>query len=219
MNIAKKFLLVDDHRLFLEGMRYMLERLEGEVEVDTADSVAGALHLFESGKQYDLLLLDLSLPELDGFSLIKSLDQRSIILPIVIVSSTSEIADIRLGLQMGASGFIHKNASSDEMLSAVKRVLAGELVLPDTLSSQLQVALRNDDQQFLTPEPEQGIGSRQLEVLKLIDEGMSNKQIAKILAISEATVKYHIGILFKHLGAKNRTSCLLKAREKNYLSL
>ncbi len=215
----QRILLVDDHRLFLEGMQHLLMRLGEDVNVETTDTVGGALNKFVEGERYDLLLLDISLPEMSGFSLMQSLSQRGIILPMVIVSSTSDLVDIRRCFELGASGFIQKNASSTEMLSSVRRVLAGEVVLPENLSSQLELALRPDkDEPMLMPSVNQEIGSRQIEVLKLIDQGMSNKQIAKILAISEATVKYHIGVLFKQLGVRNRTSCLVKAREKNILN-
>ena len=214
----RRFLVVDDHRLFLEGMQHMLQKLGEDVRIETADTVAGALNKFDNHHQYDLLLLDISLPEMSGLNLIQSLNQRGIILPIIIVSSSSDVAEIRRCLELGASGFIHKNASSAEMLNAVKQVLAGEIVLPESLSSQLDLALRPDSsERILVPGEQQEIGERQIEVLKLIDEGMSNKQIAKVLAISEATVKYHVGILFKQLGARNRTSCLIKARERNFL--
>lgn len=215
----QRILLVDDHRLFLEGMQHMLGRLGEGVHIETTDTVAGALNKFDDNVKYDLLLLDISLPEMSGFCLMQSLSQRGIILPIVIVSSASDLVDIRRCFELGASGFIQKNASSAEMLSSIQRVLAGEVVLPENLSSQLELALRPDKSEpMLMPGINQEIGSRQIDVLKLIDQGMSNKQIAKVLAISEATVKYHIGILFKQLGARNRTSCLVKAREKNLLN-
>ncbi len=215
----KKFLVVDDHNLFLEGMCFMLNELEGHVQVDTASSVERAITLLEQKDDYDLLLADISLPEMDGFSLLQSLNQRAIVLPIMMVSSTSDIGDIRRCLELGASGFIHKNAAISEMLDAVIRVLAGNIVLPENISSQLDMLLRpNTKELIIVPVEHKEIGERQIEVLNLMDSGMSNKQIAKVLAISEATVKYHIGILFKQLGAKNRTSCLLKAREKRILN-
>jgi len=214
----QRFLVVDDHRLFLDGMQHMLESLGDDIIVETTDTVAGALNKFEGADSFDLLLLDLSMPEMSGFTLIQSLNQRGIILPIIIVSSTSDVSDIRRSLEVGASGFIHKNASGSDMLSAVRRVLAGEIVLPENLGSQLDLALRPDNNEhILLPSENREIGERQLEVLQLIDQGMSNKQIAKVLAISEATVKYHIGILFKQLGVRNRTSCLIEARKNNYL--
>jgi DNA-binding NarL/FixJ family response regulator len=214
----KRILLVDDHRLFLDGMQHMLKQLGDDVCIDSTDTVAGALRKFDEKIRYDLLLLDISLPEMSGFSMIQSLNERGIILPIAVISSSSDVNDIRRCLELGASGFIHKNSSGEEMLSAVKRILDGQVVLPHNISSQLDLALRSDNNDpILVPTSNPSIGERQIEVLKLIDQGMSNKQIASVLAISEATVKYHIGILFKQLGVRNRTSCLIKARQKNMI--
>lgn len=215
----QRFLVVDDHRLFLEGMRHLLSALGDDVCVDLTNSVESALAKIDQGQRYDLLLADISLPEMDGYTFIQSLNERGVVLPIVVVSSSSDIADIRRCLKLGASGYIHKNASSHEMLSAVKQVLAGEIALPEELYSQLDIVERqNTSDQVLMPTDNPEIGDRQLEVLKLMNEGLSNKQIAVVLAISEATVKYHIGILFKHLGVKNRTSCLHKAREQKLIT-
>jgi len=215
----QRFLVVDDHRLFLEGMRHLLSALGDDVSVELTNSVESALAKIDKGNSYDLILVDISLPEMDGYALIQSLNERNLILPIIVVSSTSDIADIRRCLTMGASGFIHKNASSEEMLTAVKQVLEGGIALPENLHAQLDVVARpQKDDQILAPTETPEIGDRQLDVLKLMDEGLSNKQIAKVLAISEATVKYHIGILFRCLGVKNRTSCLHKARERKLIT-
>jgi len=215
----QRFLVVDDHRLFLEGMRHLLSELGDDVSVELTDNVESGLAKIDQGNKYDLLLVDISLPEMDGYALIQSLNERGLIVPVVVVSSTSDISDIRRCLRMGASGFIHKNSSSEEMLIAVKKVLAGDIALPEDLYRQLDVVTRAKKQdQILAPSDKPEIGDRQLDVLKLMDEGLSNKQIARVLAISEATVKYHIGVLFKHLGVKNRTSCLHKARERKLIA-
>lgn len=213
------FLLVDDHHLFLEGMRHMLERMDNEVHIDTTDSVQGALTKLQTGSHYDLILLDLSLPEVDGFSLLKSLQTHSIVIPVIAVSSASDVSQIRKCLQYGASGFINKIATSDEMMQAIQTVLSGNIALPENLGSNLDIALRPRKKNKVTQlNNERDIGARQIEVLELMNDGLSNKKIAETLDISEATVKYHVQILFKHFNVKNRISCLLKASEHNLLS-
>lgn len=213
----QKFLVVDDHRLFLEGMRHLLQKVGSDISIDLSTSVRDALIKIDRGERYDLLLIDIALPDMDGFALIESLTQRNIIVPIIVVSSTTDTSIVRRCLALGASGFINKNASSDEMVSSIKRVLAGELALPANYLDQLEVLHTGDQQQLIAPVDKQSVGQRQYEVLNLIDRGMSNKQIANVLSISEATVKYHIGILFKHLEVKNRTACLAKAREQGLI--
>jgi len=213
----KRFLVVDDHRLFLEGMRHLLQKLGDEIELDLSVSVASALLRFDQGHQYDLLLLDLELPEMDGFMLIESLHQRNIIVPMIVISSTTDISVIRRCMALGVSGFINKNAFADDMIFAIKRVLAGEISLPQNYLDELDTVALVDKQKALAPAAIQPVGVRQREVLSLINRGMSNKQIANVLSISEATVKYHIGILFKHLEVRNRTACLAKARQQGML--
>lgn len=211
-------MLVDDHRLFLDGMRHILRQL-GKVDLLAFDSVSAALREIDRDTHFDLLILDLSLPEMGGLTMMQSLEQRGVIIPTVIVSSASDVTTIRRALEMGASGYIHKNASSQDMIQALQRVLQGEVVLPESLSSQLEWVVQSHGAKKTTFVPEQtAISERQIEVLNLVDQGLSNKQIAKVLAISEATVKYHVGLIFKNLGAKNRTSCLLIARQQGLLN-
>lgn len=213
----QKFLVVDDHRLFLEGMRHLLKKVGDDIALELSTSVADALLRIDQGARYDLLLLDIELPEMDGFAMIESLNQRSIVVPIIVISSTTDVSVVRRCLTLGASGFINKNSSIDDMVTAIKRVLAGEIALPQNYLDQLEVIGSNDKQKIIVPAAVQTIGERQREVLSLIDRGMSNKQIANILSISEATVKYHIGILFKYLEVRNRTACLAKAREEGLI--
>lgn len=214
----QRFLVVDDHRLFLEGMRHLLGQLDGDIELDLAVSVAHALQHLDGGKKYDLLLLDIELPGMNGFKLIQSLRKRNIVLPIIVVSSTTEISTVRRCMELGALGFIHKNTSSSEMVAAIEKVLAGEISLPEPFASELALVEQANEKSVLAPAKLQEVGERQFEVLQLIDQGLSNKQISSVLAISEATVKYHIGILFKHFCVRNRTACLAKARDSGLLA-
>lgn len=212
-----RFLVVDDHRLFLEGMRHLLQNIADGITVDLSATVADALQRIDQGINYDLMLLDLQLPEMDGFTLLKSLKARSVLIPTIIVSSSTDASVIRECLAAGASGFINKNASAEEMAKAIKQVLAGEVALPEAYLSQLELITRDGTKQTLVPPEQPMIGERQLEVLKLIDKGLSNNQIATVMSISKATVKYHISILFRSLEARNRTTCLARAREQGLL--
>lgn len=213
----QKFLVVDDHRLFLEGMRHLLAQLGDAVSLDLSASVSDALLKIDQGNHYELLLLDIQMPEMDGFSLIESLNQRNIVVPIILVSSTTDFSKIRRGIELGASGFINKNASVDEMLESIKTVLAGGISLPEDFSDDLEVMARHDDKRVLAPTTNTKLGDRQREVLHLIDTGLSNKQIANVLSVSKATVKYHIRILFRYFEVRNRTACLAKAREQGII--
>ncbi len=214
---TKKFLIIDDHRLFMEGMRHLLGKLDN-VQVDLAESVTVALHKLEAGIQYDLLLLDISIPELDGFTLLQSLTERDMVVPVVMISASFDIDDVRKSIQLGALGFIHKNSTGQDMLASIKAVLSGKTVIPPEFHDQLDIVQsRHGARPQLVPVANQCLGARQIAVLRLMADGLSNQQIATVLAITEATVKYHIGILFKELGVRSRTACIKQARLQSLL--
>lgn len=210
-SVMRRLLIIDDHRLFMEGMRHLLQKL-GNVEVDMTDNVRAALRKFDNNERYDLVLLDISIPGIDGFALLKSLSKRDIIAPVIMVSASFDIGDIRKSIELGALGFIHKNSTGSDMLKSIKKALDGETVIPPEFHDQLAlIGERKNSKRQLVPEG-QKLGERQLEVLKLMADGLSNREIATVLAITEATVKYHITIIFKELNVKSRTACLKAAR-------
>lgn len=209
-------LVVDDHRLFLEGMRHLLLGLGDGVELDLVNNVVSAIEKIDGGNNYQLLVMDIALPQVDGFSFLKSLNERKILIPTIVISASSNISDINRVMKLGALGFINKNTSSEEMLAAVRMVLKGEIYLPDDIWPKMKLypsALK--DQQSLVDTSNEGVGERQIEVLQLVVDGLSNKQIATVLNISESTVKYHVTILFKHFEVSSRTSLIKQAQLAN----
>ena len=213
--IANKIniLVVDDHRLFLEGMRHLLLGLGDDIELDLVDSVVKAIDKIDHGNNYQLLVMDIALPQVDGFSFLKSLNERKILIPTIVISASSNISDINRVMKLGALGFINKNTSSEEMLAAVRMVLKGEIYLSDDVWPKMKLypsALK--DQHTLEDESNEGVGERQFEVLQLVVDGLSNKQIATVLNIGESTVKYHVTILFKHFEVSSRTSLIKQAQ-------
>lgn len=214
MSVKKiKILVVDDHQLFLEGMRHLLLVLGPEVEVDLVESVEKAIQKIDQGNIYQLLIMDIELPQVDGFSFLTSLNERKVLIPSVVISASSSINDIHRVMKLGALGFIHKNTSSEAMLAAVRKVLNGEIYLPDEIWPKMKLypaALSNN--QYEQSMHHEGIGERQVEVLKLVADGLSNKQISSVLNIAESTVKYHVGILFKHFEVASRTALIRKSQ-------
>ncbi len=211
-----RILILDDHRLFLEGLRHVLSGLSDSTEIIEANNVERALALLDRGERFNLILADLTLPGLDGFSFLAALRQRRITAPVVVISGTTDVADIRRALDNGALGFISKSLSSRELLIALNQVLDGEVYVPAAYASAV---IGNDRDRNTGRCGDEGIGSRQLEVLQLMAEGRSNKQIAIVLHIAEATVKSHIGTLFRALSVQNRTACVREAARRNLISL
>ena len=203
-----KFLLVDDHALFREGMKYMLNEMEKNALILEAATSRKAIEIAENTPDINLILMDLRMPDMDGVSAMKEILMTSPAALIVILTASERLSDMRMSLQGGAMGYIAKSVSPDIMTSALRLVLSGGLYIPPTLITETgQTCTAKNTGIALTP--------RQTEVLKLIVEGQSNKQIAYLLKLSEATVKAHISAIFKSLNVNNRTQAASIAKKLN----
>jgi DNA-binding NarL/FixJ family response regulator len=205
-----KILHADDHSLFREGLQFFLKLLDKQVVVLEASNIQAALDKLALESPVDLMVLDLQMPgmsELDGFFAIR---RRHPDLPIVVVSGVNDARTIRALIDGGARGYIPKLASSEQLMEALRRVLHGEIYLPDALFlPESQASAAADDKGTLT--------SRQLEILPLLAEGMQNKQIADALNVTEGTVKQHLKDLFRRLEVRNRTQAVKEARRLGLL--
>lgn len=216
-----RILIADDHPLFRDGLRRLVETLDEHVTVLETASLPEALKA-SHGDSFDLLLIDLRMPGMDGFNGIRSLKAAVPKPPLVIVSGFESRQNAELSLQAGAAGFIPKTAAASVVLNALKLVLLGEIYLPPSLlygqgglddrteaeSPPSGPAPRTFDPTLLAP-----LTQRQYDVLALLGRGKSNKDIAETLGISEGTVKVHVGAILKVLGASNRTQAALMAIE------
>ena len=203
-----KILVADDHAQFRDGLRYLLGQLCDEVEVLEAKDGAGAVELAAAHPELELVLLDLGMPGIDGLAGLRLLRARCPALPIVILSGSEEPADMRQALDAGALGFIPKSSSSPVMLSALRLVLSGGIYLPPSYAERpqgMRVPLSADSLESL------GLTHRQLDVLRLLGQGQSNKEIARVLKLAEGTVKLHISAILRALGVDNRTRAVIAA--------
>ena len=205
-----KILHADDHPMFREGLRFFLQLLDTQVTVLEASNVKATLDKLALEWPVDLLLLDLQMPgmgELEGFLAIRKSYPA---LPVVIVSGIKDPQMIRTLLDAGARGYIPKFAGSEQLLDALRRVLNGEVYLPDAVFlPPSQSSLNNGESAALT--------ARQLQILPLLAEGMPNKRIADVLGLTEGTVKQHLKDLFRRLNANNRTQAVREARRLGLL--
>jgi DNA-binding NarL/FixJ family response regulator len=205
-----KILHADDHPMFREGLRFFLKLLDADVKLAEAGNLQAALDRLALEWPVDLLLLDLEMPGMSGVEGFLAVRRRFPTLPVVIVSGISDPAVIRTLIDAGARGFIPKLSSSEQLMEGLRRVLHGEVYLPDSL--------------FL-PAPDIGAGtaesslltSRQLQLLPLLADGMPNKRIADALGVTEGTVKQHLKELFRRLNARNRTQAVSEARRLGLL--
>jgi len=206
-----KILIADDHELFRDGLRHVLDQLGGSLAIVEASDFPQAIQAVEREQDIDIVLLDLSMPGMvwnEGLQRLRELlpDQS----PIIILSASDERRHVLQAVNLGAAGFIPKTSSSRVMLSALKLVLSGGVYLPPALLEQGGGSdngpMTNEHSvSFLTP--------RQREVLALLGQGKSNKEIARVLQLAEGTVKLHVTAILKALNVNNRTRAVVAASQ------
>jgi len=208
---ALTILIADDHPLFRGALRQAVGGIDpGPVIIEAGDfdaaRAAAGLHA-----DADLLLLDLAMPGVSGFSGLMSLRAEFSSLPIVVVSATDDATTIRRALELGASGFISKSAGIEAIRTAIQSVLDGDISAPKTYLgdaepdadvADLLVRLRT-----LTPQ--------QSRVLGMLAEGLLNKQIAYALGVSEATIKAHVSAILLKLHVDSRTQAVIQLGKLN----
>ena len=205
-----KILHADDHSMFREGLGFFLKLLDAQVVALEAGNLQSALDKLALESPVDLMLLDLEMPGMNGLEGFYAIRRRYPDLPVVIVSGVNDARIIRTLLDGGARGYIPKLAGSEQLMDALRRILQGEIYLPDSLFVPGTQSTTDDDK--TSP-----LTSRHQEILPLLAEGMPNKQIADTLRVTEGTIKQHLKELFKRLGARNRTQAVKEARRLGLL--
>jgi len=202
-----RFVIADDHPLFRGALREAVQGLQQHRDISEAGAFDELSALLSRDPDVDLILLDLSMPGVRGFSGLIYLRAEYPGIPIVVVSANDDPAVIRRCMDFGASGFIPKTLGNEAMREAISRVLAGGIWTPPDVSLQpsadAETAAMVAKLGSLTPQ--------QLRVLMMLSEGMLNKQIAYELNVSEATVKAHVSAILLKLGVDSRTQAVIAA--------
>ncbi len=198
-------LIIDDHTLFRNGLNYLLRELEKNIIVHEHSNTNSAIRELKTDSQIDLVLLDLKLPGSSGLCAIQQILEGHPNLPVVIMTGSNNITDMKQAFHLGAKGYITKDESPEIMLSAIKLVLSGGIYIPSKFTQYQEHYANHDLNINLTP--------KQREVLKYIQEGLSNKQIADNMKLALSTIKVHTTAIFKELGVKNRTQAVLSAHD------
>ncbi len=201
---SERFIIADDHPLFRDALKQILARDMPEVELaeaGTLDEVVAAV----GEKETDLILLDLKMPGVQGFSGLIYLRAQFPDIPVVVVSASEDTAIIRRAISFGASGFIPKSASAEQMQAALRAVLEGEVAVPEDVSLEEDEETGDMARRLSTLTPQQ------MRVLMMLREGLLNKQIAYELGVSEATIKAHVSAILQKLGVESRTQAVIAA--------
>jgi len=199
--------IADDHPLFRGALREAVTGLFGRAEVAEAGTFEEVSELLERGGDIDLILLDLRMPGVRGFSGLMYLRAQYPSLPIVVVSASDDPAVIRRCIDFGASGFIPKTLGIEALRQAIARVLQGEVWTPPdvdlTRQADGEITAMIARLSTLTPQ--------QVRVLMMLSAGLLNKQIAYELGVSEATVKAHVSAILQKLGVESRLQAVIAA--------
>ena len=202
-----RMVIADDHPLFRGALREAVSGLIERAEITEAGTFDEVAELLDKGSEVDLILLDLAMPGVRGFSGLMFLRAQYPSAPVVIVSANDDPAVIRRCMDFGASGFIPKTLSTEAMRAAIMRVLGGGVWIPPDvdLSGGMDAETTALIARLATLTPQQ------VRVLMMLSEGLLNKQIAYELSVSEATVKAHVSAILQKLGVESRTQAVIAA--------
>ena len=207
-----KVLIVDDHALIREALHTVLKQLKRESVIYDASSGRQAMQIVEEHPDLDLILLDINLPDRDGFSVLGELRDRYATIAIIILSASDDQDKVKQAFKLGALGFIPKTTEREVMVTAIELVLSGGIYIPSEILDQGETPLPRLTSKSLAQEFLSGLGltNRQIEVLALLMQGKSNKVIATALNMGVPTVKNQITVILKALKVTSRTEAVIK---------
>lgn len=205
-----KILVADDHALFRDGIVSLLEAARHTVVGQAGDgneAVESALRL-----KPDVILMDISMPELDGLQALRNIKTKAPQIKVVILTASEEDTDLITAMRSGAQGYLLKSLGTEDFLANLENLTRGELAVNSQDFSRIVNGLVD-----LANQPENHIKGiltdREIQLLILVADGLSNKSIAQHLSISENTVKYHMRQILQKLDAQNRTEAVISAMQ------
>jgi len=199
-----RILLADDHDLVRDAISAMLEQADEAVDVTTVEDVSAALAAVRANEAFDLIILDINMPGMDGLTGARQMVEVGNA-PVVLMSGSAQPHDVQAAMDLGVKGFICKTLAGKALINAVRLVATGETYVP----SQFLQSKSDGDEAALSP--------RELQALGQLRHGTGNKEIARVLSITETTVKLHLRNIAEKLGAKNRVDIAVKAIDRGLI--
>ena len=207
-----RILIVDDHALVRRGMSYVVKEGFPDADVAEAGSSAEALDILRSGPDVDLALVDVRMPDFDGLELLRSIKAEWADVPVIMLSTYENAPYVKRALADGAAGYLLKDATPEDLSQAINvaRSGSGNVLSPRVIQNLFE------DQESSGPNGtgrrnEYSLTQREHDILVLLSEGRSNREIAQHLYLSEKTVKAHLAAIFRKLGVTNRTQAAMMA--------
>jgi two-component system NarL family response regulator len=202
-----RVLIADDHITVLEGLASIISRQSDMTVLAQASDGAELVLLWEKHRP-DVTLVDLRMPKLDGVGAIEEIRRKDPSARLIVLTTFDTDTDILNAIKAGAKGYLLKDSGRDELLDCIRMVYRGETCLPASLVQKLATSLHRE-----------ALTAREVEVLQLLAYGKSNKEISTSLSISEATVKSHLGNLFRKLDVLSRTEAIATANKRGLIKL
>ncbi len=211
----EKILIVDDHPIFVDGMTEVIKDIFPGSDVVTCNNGHSALSQIHKAVHFDWIFLDVNLPDISGFELLKQFLELKLLSNVIIVSSDESPETIHTVLELHANGFISKQFNRDLFNICIRSVEMGDIYL----DNQLTLLLKNYREGIYLEQKyiQEHIRERQLEALQMIERGMSNQEIAELMNITKSTVKTHISTLMELFNVDNRSRCVAEARRLGFL--
>lgn len=200
-----KFLIADDHPLYREALIAALRPLFDNFDIVQADSLESILEALKQNSDFDLALLDLNMPGCDNFYGLIRVSQDFPQVPIAVVSASDSVEVVSKAMSLGSKGFISKTTATHIIADALKQIMDGKSWIPEGI----EICIENDVPVHDIAKLVGELTPKQFQVLKLLQHGLLNKQIAFDLSITEATVKAHISAVFRKLNVNTRTQAVL----------
>ena len=215
MTESIRVLIVDDHAIVREGQRALIDTEPGMAVVGEANDGFKAVKLADS-LQPDVILLDLHMPRKDGIEAIEEIKAENPEARILVLTSFTEDEKVYAAIKAGAMGYLLKDSSPQEILKAIRQVYQGEMSMRPSIANKLIHELQRTSNMTPTEDP---LTAREVEILKLVAQGLSNQEIAEKLVISERTVRTHVTNILSKLHLANRTQATLYALREGLADL
>lgn len=216
MNKPINIMIADDHSMVREGIKQLLE-LDGDIVV-TAEASNGQMCIDTLDEtQTDVLLLDINMPNMNGLQVLQYLRDHKRKVKVLILTIHNEVEYLIRAVEIGVDGYVLKDSDSSVLKKAIFSIYKGEVFIQPELAPLLKVKMDAKNSKLDTYED--SLTKREIEVLKLISEGLFNKEIAYMLSISEKTVKNHVSNIFKKIDVADRTQAAVYAIRNNIVEL
>jgi DNA-binding NarL/FixJ family response regulator len=208
-----RVLIVEDQTLVCEGLEMLLGLMEDIRVAGRATDGIEALHSMQE-QALDLVLLDVRMPKMSGIEVLREMKAKALTIPVILLTTFDDDAALLEGIRLGAKGYLLKDVSLAKLTEAIRLVAAGQSMISPVVTERLLHGLQTAPLPSDNGYESEALTGREVEIIRLMTGGYSNREIAGALFLSEGTVKNHVSNILSKLGVRDRTRAVLKAIEK-----